>query len=213
MPVKNSYARGLSLCVIVSMMTIGEGKINTEDYRTIWASLTAPESKLLKLFLHRNHSFNLVQYLVSLPQTNPVGGLFHPDGPEMASSKSWKENHLPSHIIPVWNHNASHKMLPSLESFPSSSYFSSRLSLFVSPNALDSPSSILQSLPSRAIGCKLLCHTRSQTTKSSLPWPEKWLMWRDFLGSQKKTPEWVVWGGPTCERQRKEDTRYVAGWR
>jgi hypothetical protein len=154
-----------------------------------------------------------VQYLVSLPQTNPVGGLFHPDGPEMASSKSWKENHLPSHIIPVWNHNASHKMLPSLESFPSSSYFSSRLSLFVSPNALDSPSSILQSLPSRAIGCKLLCHTRSQTTKSSLPWPEKWLMRRDFLGSQKKTPEGVVWGGPTCERQRKVDTRYVAGWR
>jgi hypothetical protein len=62
--------------------------------------------------------------IASVTASNQPGRLlFHPDGPEMASSKSWKENHLPSHIIPVWNHNASHKMLPSLKSFPSSSYF------------------------------------------------------------------------------------------
>jgi hypothetical protein len=186
MPVKNSYARGLSLCAIVSMMTVGEGKITTEDYRTIWASFNCAWKQTAQIVSSPQSLFQFGAIASATASNQPGRLLFYPDGPEMASSKSWKENHLPSHIIPVWNHNASHKMLPSLKSFPSSSYFSSRISLFVSQNALDSPSSVLQSLPSRAIRCKLLPRTRSRTTKSSLPWPDKWLIRRDFLGSKKK---------------------------
>jgi len=169
-------------------MTTGEGQINTEDYRTIWASFNCAWKQSAQIVSSPQSLFQFGAIASVTASNQPGRLLFHPDGPEMASSKSWKENHLLSHIIPVWNHNASHKMLPSLKSFPSSSYFPSRFSLFVSPDAMDSPSNVLQSLPSRAIRCKLLSHTRSQTTKWSLPWPDKWLIRRDFLGGQKKHP-------------------------